>query len=246
MSNLPEGIFITGTDTGVGKTVITAALSWNLARAGMKVAVMKPVQTGTALPGPIDIEYVETVLGVKYDLDDVCMYRFPDPLSPFAASTLAGVEIDTAGIIKAFRKLSANCDTVLVEGAGGLLVPIKENYMMADLASELGLPVLVVARPGLGTLNHTALTIESARTRGLDVLGIVINGFTLSPGIAERTNPREIARMTGTPILGVFPSDPSLSVEEGRTGRIRELAQEAFVPRLGGTFDFQEFLERLR
>ena len=246
MPSLTNGVFITGTDTGVGKTVITAALAWTLIQAGKKVAVMKPVQTGTGLPGPTDIEYVESVLGTKYEPDDVCIYRFRDPISPLAASALAGIKIDTAKIDKAFRTLCSKHDTVIVEGAGGLLVPIREDYLMADLASDLCLPLLIVTRPGLGTLNHTALTVESARKRGLDVIGIVINRFPTSPGLAERTNPELIARMTGVPIAGVFPSDPSLSVEEGRTGGIRELARSAFAPSLGGTFDFQEFLQRLR
>ncbi|HSC34483.1 MAG TPA: dethiobiotin synthase [Thermodesulfobacteriota bacterium] len=246
MPLLHKGIFITGTDTGVGKTVITAALAWALIQAGKRVAVMKPVETGTGLPGLTDIEYVETVLGTKFEPGDVCIYRFRDPLSPLAASTLTGIKIDTAKIEKAFRRLSTAHDTVIVEGAGGLLVPIREGYLMADLASDLGLPLLVVTLPGLGTLNHTALTIESARMRGIEVIGVVINRFPTSPGLAELTNPDLIARMTGVPIVGVFPSDPSLSVEEGRAGGIRELARPAFAPCLGGTFDFQEFLERLR
>jgi dethiobiotin synthetase len=244
MPSLTNGVFITGTDTGVGKTVITAALAWTLIQAGKKVAVMKPVQTGTGLPGPTDIEYVESVLGTKYEPDDVCIYRFRGFFT--ARRGARGIKIDAAKIDKAFRTLSANTDTVIVEGAGGLLVPIREDYLMADLASDLGLPLLIVTRPGLGTLNHTALTVESARRRGLDVIGIVINRFPTSPGLAERTNPELIARMTGAPVAGVFPSDPSLSVEEGRTGGIRELARSAFAPSLGGTFDFQEFLERLR
>lgn len=245
MPSLAKGVFITGTDTGIGKTVITAALAWTMTQAGGKVAVMKPVQTGTGLPGLTDIEFVERVLDTKYGLDDVCPYRFREPLSPLSASKISGIQIDIGKIKTAFQRLRSTFDIVIVEGAGGLLVPIREGYLMADLASELDLPLLIVTRPGLGTLNHTALTVESAGRRGLEVTGIVINRFPASPGLAERSNPEIIVRMTGAPIAGVFPHDPSLSVEEGLIGGIMELARPSFAPSLGGVFDLQEFLSLL-
>lgn len=245
MPPLTNGIFISGTDTGVGKTVITAALAWSLKQTGKRIAALKPVQTGTELPGLTDIEFVEKVLGTHHALDDVCPYRFPKPLAPLVASELSGGEIDIGKIKEAYRKLQSAHDIVIVEGAGGLLVPILENYLMSDLASDLGLPVLLVTRPDLGTLNHTLLTVESARTRGLRITGIVINNFPEDPGDAERTNPELISRLTGAPIAGVYPSDPTMSVEEGRTGKIREVARSAFIPLFGGTFDPSEFLSRL-
>lgn len=245
MPSHPQGIFITGTDTGVGKTVITAALAWTMVKAGKRTVVMKPVQTGTGLPGLTDIEFVEKVLGSDYILDEVCPYRFPEPLSPLTASMISGKKIDVEKIKRAFLKLKSIHDVVIVEGAGGLLVPIREDYLMCDLASDLGLSLLIVTRPGLGTLNHTALTVESAKSRGLDILGIVINCFPSVPGEAERTNPAIIMRMAGVPIAGVFPSDPALSVEEGRVGRIREIASSTFIPSLSGTFDSCEFLSAL-
>jgi len=245
MSPLKDGVFITGTDTGVGKTVITAALAWSLSRAGRSVAVMKPIQTGTSLPGITDMEFVETVLGTKYDPEDACIYRLSEPLSPLAASEISGTGIDTGKFTDAYRRLRSAHDVVIVEGAGGLLVPIKEDYLMSDLASDLGLPLLIVARPGLGTLNHTSLTVEAARKRGIEVLGIVINRFPASPGLAERTNPEQIARMTGAPVVGVFQEDPSISVERGEAGKIRELSHTSFTPALGGIFDLPEFLGRL-
>ncbi|HET7290109.1 MAG TPA: dethiobiotin synthase [Thermodesulfobacteriota bacterium] len=246
MPPLEDGVFVTGTDTGVGKTVIAAALAWSLSCAGRSVAVMKPVQTGMSLPGTADIGFVENVLGTKYDPSDVCIYRLSEPLSPLAASEISGIKIDTGKIIEAYRRLRSAHDVVIVEGAGGLLVPITDNYLMSDLASDLGLPLLIVTRPGLGTLNHTSLTVESARKRGIDVLGVVINRFPASPGLAERTNPEQITRMTGAPIVGVFPDDPTISVEGGEAGDIRELARAALAPALGGLFDLREFLGRLR
>jgi dethiobiotin synthetase len=240
-----KSIFITGTDTGVGKTVITAALAWTMSSAGVRAAVMKPVQTGTSAHGLIDIEFVEMVVDANYNMDEVCPYRFPEPLSPLAASTISGKEIDIEKIRNAYLSLSSRNDVVIVEGAGGLLVPMRKDYLMSDLASDLGLSLLIVARPGLGTLNHTALTVESAKSKGLDVLGVVINCFPLHPGLAERTNPQQMVRMTGVPLAGVFPSDPSLSVEEGRVGKLREIASGAFIPSLCGTFDSADFIASL-
>lgn len=245
MPPLKDGVFITGTDTGVGKTVISAALAWSLSCAGRRVAVMKPVQTGTSLPGMTDIEFVETVLGTKYDPGDVCIYKLSEPLSPLAASEISGTGIDTGKIVDAYHRLRSAHEVVIVEGAGGLLVPIKEDYLMSDLASDLGLPLLIVARPSLGTLNHTSLTIEAARRRGIDVLGVVINRFPASPGLAERLNPEQIVRMTGAPVVGVFPEDLSISVEGGEAGNIRGLSRTSFAPALGGIFDLGEFLGRL-
>lgn len=243
--SLPHGIFITGTDTGVGKTVITAALAWTLKRAGRDVAVMKPVQTGAEETGPMDIDFVQKVLDTKYDVDDVCPYRFPKPLAPLVASEAVGEKIDPGKIRKAYNKLKSAHDLVLVEGAGGLLVPILEDYLMSDLAHDLDLSVVVVARPGLGTLNHTLLTVQSARSRGLRVLGVVINNFPPDPGIAERTNPGLITTMAGVPLLGVYPSDPTLSVEENNPGNIREAAPSALAPLFGGTFNNADFFSRL-
>ncbi|MFI5322453.1 MAG: dethiobiotin synthase [Thermodesulfobacteriota bacterium] len=240
-----KSIFITGTDTGVGKTVIMAALAWTMSSAGKRAAVMKPIQTGARGSGLMDIEFVEKVLGANYDLDEVCPYRFPEPLSPLTASMISGNEIDIEKIKNAYLRLELANELVIVEGAGGLLVPIREDYLMSDLALELGLSLLIVTRPGLGALNHTALTVESAKSRGLDILGVVINRFPSNPGRAERTNPAQIVRMTGVPLAGMFPSDPSLSVEEGRIGKIREIASGAFVPSLYGTFDYANFITSL-
>jgi dethiobiotin synthetase len=245
MTSFPESIFVTGTDTGVGKTVITSALAWTLMQAGSKVSVMKPVQTGTNEPGLTDLEFVETVLGASFNSEDNSPYSFPEPLAPLTASRFAGRKIDIDKIKRAFEKLRSASDTVIVEGAGGLLVPILENYLMSDLALELGIPVLIVARPDLGTLNHTLLTVESARTRGLDVLGVVISNFPPSPCKAESTNPELITRLSGVPIVGVYPRDSSISVEQGKIGKIREVAPSTLSPLLAGTFDANEFLSGL-
>lgn len=245
MPRLPKGIFITGTDTGVGKTVITAALALSLKRSGLNVGVMKPIQSGSSLPGMTDIEFLRTVLGEKGHSPDDCIYDFGAPLSPQAAASLSGEAIDPGKIKSAYARLALSRDVVLVEGAGGLLVPVLDDYLMADLARDLAAPLLVVARPGLGTINHTALTIECARGRGLAVLGVVINAFPASPDQAVRLNPRAISRLTGSPVLGVYPEDPSLRVAEGSPGAMEGLFAGAFAPVLGGRFDAEEFFSRL-
>jgi dethiobiotin synthetase len=245
MTKIPKGIFVTGTDTGVGKTVVTAAIVWNLIQAGKSIGLMKPVQTGTIVSGPTDIEFVQKVLGTDYSLDVSCPFMFPDPLAPLAASMLVGERINIDKIKDSYTRLSAENDTVIVEGAGGLLVPILEDYYMSDLASDLDLPVLIVTRPNLGTLNHTLLTLESAEKRGLDVAGIVINNYPWDPGLPEQTNPELILGMTGVNILGVFPNDNSISVEKGEIGNIRDIASSSLSKELGGFFVLEEFLSSL-
>jgi dethiobiotin synthetase len=244
--SFPKEIFVTGTDTGVGKTVVSAALAWTLKQSGKKVVVMKPVQTGTNLGGLMDIEFVQRIIKTNHPLDEVCPYRFSYPLAPSVASNLEGEKIDLKKISSAFYNLGLTHDVVIVEGAGGLFVPIIDNYLMSDLARDLGLHLIIVTHPNLGTLNHTLLTVESAKRRGLKILGIVINKFPLNPGLAERTNPELILKMTGEPIIGALPFDPETCVEEGKTGRLREIASDSFSPELGGSFILSDFLSKLR
>jgi len=246
MSSFPKGIFVTGTDTGVGKTVVSAALAWTLKQSGKKVVVMKPVQTGTASAQLMDIEFVQRVIGTNYPIEEVCPYRFPHPLAPSVAASLLGQKVDLDKIRSAFYKLASTHEAVIVEGAGGLLVPITEDYLMSDLAFDLNLALLIVTRPSLGTLNHTLLTVESARARGLKVLGIVINRFPSNPDVAENTNPELITKMTGEPLLGVFPSDPEISVEEGRLGKLRDISSSCLSPEMGGSFRARDFLSKLK
>ncbi len=245
MTKIPKGIFVTGTDTGVGKTVVTAAIAWNLKQSGKDVAVMKPIQTGTNISGLTDIEFVQKVLGADCLPDDCCPYSFPDPLAPLVASMLVGQRINIDKIKDSYNRLSSENETVIVEGAGGLLVPILEDYFMSDLALDLDLPIVIVTRPNLGTLNHTLLTLESAEKRGLDVAGIVISNYPWDPGLPEQTNPELILGMTGVNILGVFPNDNSISVEKGEIGNIREIASSALSKELGGSFVLEEFLSSL-
>lgn len=245
MLNSEGGVFVTGTDTGVGKTVVTAALGRCLKQAGVDVGVMKPFQTGTALEALTDIEFVRKVLGADGLPDEASPVRLPEPLAPLTAALLAGVDIDIDAVKKTFDSLRSRHEFIIVEGAGGLLVPIMKDYFMSDLARDFGLPLIIVTRPDLGTINHTLLTVQSARAGGLPVKGIVICNFPREPGLAELTNPGLISRYAGCPILGVLKTDETLCVETGKTGSLKQSAHESFAPEFGGTFSAEEFLKAL-
>jgi len=242
---LPNRVFITGTDTSVGKTVVTASLAYCLCNKLEKVSVVKPVQTGTSSQRILDIEFIYKVFNKDFVFKDHCYYRFADPLSPKAASDLSKTKIDVESLkLKITTQIKSN-DIVLIEGAGGLLVPLNADYLMADLAKDLESPIIIVTRPGLGAINHTLLTVESAKKRGLEILGIVINNFPSTPGDCEKTNPAEIIRLTGVPIIGVVYEDKMINVEQGNIGSIRQNSDSNFVSQMGGSFDIESFLNSL-
>ena len=162
-----RGYFVTATDTAVGKTVVTAGLATALRARGRDVAVFKPVQSGAAADDPSGDA---ALLGAD------CVYAFSAPLAPLVAARAEGRTIELAPILARARELAREHEVLLVEGAGGLLVPLAEDLDLADLAVALGLPLVVVARAGLGTVNHTLLTIEAARVRGLELAGVILNG----------------------------------------------------------------------
>ena len=193
-------VFVTGTDTGVGKTIVTAALARRLSDAGVKTVIFKPFQTGAA-DGDDDAGLSGQLSGVDA-VNDVVL---AEPLAPSVAAERAGMTIDVDAVRRRFEKLQGDYEAVIVEGAGGLLVPIVDGYTMADFACELRLPVVVVARPALGTLNHTALTIEVAQARGLEIEGIVVSGFPALPTVAEETNLIELEKLTGINVVAVIP-----------------------------------------
>ena len=192
-----RGLFVTGTDTGVGKTVVAASILAALRARGERVAAFKPVVTGTNEPAdpdwPPDDELLATAAGV--DVEDVTATRFGPPVSPHFAAQLAGRPLDPALIRKAFDARAAAADTVIVEGVGGLLVPLTCDYLVRDLAVDLGLPLVVAASPGLGTINHTLLTLEAARGAGLAVAGVVLTPWPEAPSAMEDDNRATIARL---------------------------------------------------
>ena len=203
--------FVTGTDTGVGKTLAAAALCLAERQAGKTVLYAKPVQTGLHRAEPGDAAFVAAAAKVPV----VECLRFPDPLAPAVAAERVGATIDVDGLLADLAKAGDGFDRVVVEGAGGLLVPLTDEVTMADLAERLGAGLVVVTRPALGTLNHTALTLEAARARGLPVDGLVISGWPAAPGVTEETNLERLAAMA--PVLGVLAAYPGLDTADPTT-----------------------------
>ena len=203
----PHGLFLTGTDTGVGKTMVTAALAYLMRQKGITVGVAKPFESG--VPDPMSLgedgRLLQWASSSRDDVHCITPYRLREPLAPAFAARREGVDIDWPHVIDSIRDGNGRCGFQLVEGAGGLLVPLAGTRLVADLAKELALPLLIVARAGLGTINHTLLTLESARTRGLKVAGWIINGLAPDANVAEQHAAEEISRLTDIPCWGVLP-----------------------------------------
>ena len=196
-----RGLFITGTDTGVGKTTIAAAIAMAMKKRGLDAGVMKPLQSGP----DSDAEILMAAAGALDDRKLVVPYSFKEPVAPTLAARLEGVTIDLDLIRRAYDKLASRHETMIVEGAGGIMVPLienkKESYLFSDLAAELKLKTIIVARPGLGTVNHTLLTIEHARKKELDLACIIINGYPENPGLSEENNPAMIEEISEVPVI---------------------------------------------
>lgn len=222
---MSKGIFITGTDTGVGKTVIACALSIALKDRGYSVGVMKPVETGCKKSGkrliPLDSIFLKKASGSRDSLDLINPFRFKRPLAPAVASELEGISIDITHILKSYETLKKRHEIVIVEGAGGILVPIYKDYLFLDLIRDMYIPVVVVARPGLGTINHTLLTVRCAIEHGIPVIGFIINHTKNSRSDpSEKTNPLVIKRLSNVPLIGNFPFIPKLKDNPERLDRI--------------------------
>ena len=225
------GVFVTGTDTGVGKTVIGCAIAEALRRRGIDVGVMKPIETGVGVQGPLDAIALVEAAGSTDPLDLVCPQRFELPAAPDVAAAREGRRVDLAAIRTAFRTLRGRHAFLLVEGAGGLLVPIAPGYAMADLMGELGLPVLVVARASLGTVNHTLLTLEAIERRALPLAGVVISHGARRVSAADLENLATLRDQLGVRLLGeIEPVSPEASVPADAI-RIDALLRAARAPR---------------
>jgi dethiobiotin synthetase len=199
-------LVVTGTDTGVGKTVVTSAIAALAVAAGRRVAVLKPAQTGVEPGQPGDVDEVRRLAGPSVTCRELA--RFPDPLAPATAARCAGLPpVTAATTITAARELAAEHDLVLIEGAGGLLVHLDDRgATLADVAAALAAPVLVVVAAGLGTLNHTALTVEALRSRGLCGVGMVIGAWPAEPDLAARCNLVDLPAVAGLALLGALPA----------------------------------------
>ncbi len=204
---MTKGIFITGTDTGVGKTYIAKGLASGLRDRDINVGVMKPAETGCRHRAgrlvPADAVRLMKAAGCNDSLALINPYRFREPLAPSVAAERAGKKIDPRIIIRSFKTLCKRHEFMIVEGAGGIMVPLSPRYTYQDLAYTLRLPVVIVARPGLGTINHTLLTVSALRVRDISIAGIIINyAADEKAGLAEKTSFSVIAKLSKLPILG--------------------------------------------
>jgi dethiobiotin synthetase len=209
-----RGVFVTGTDTGVGKSVVAAAICAALAARGERVAAFKPVVSGLdEAPGDFghDHELLASVASAGQSAEDVAPWRFGPPLSPHLAAELAGERIEPAQLVAAARAH----ELLVCEGVGGLLVPITPGYHVRDLAIDLELPLVVAARTGLGTINHTLLTVEAARTAGLKVAGVVMTPWPSEPTEMERSNRATIERLADVRVNVLPPTTPDGLAEAG-------------------------------
>jgi dethiobiotin synthetase len=194
---MPRGLFVTGTDTEVGKTVVAGAIAATLAGRGERVSVFKPVVTGLSETGsgPPDHERLRASARSPQSLADVSPYLFDPAVSPHLAAESAGVQVEPHVLRAAAHSAAISGDVLVAEGVGGLMVPLAPSYLVRDLAVELGLPVVIAARPGLGTISHTLMTLECARAVGLDVRAVVLTPWPGRPSAILRSNRETLARL---------------------------------------------------
>jgi dethiobiotin synthetase len=206
-----RGLFVTGTDTGVGKSIVAASICAALSARGERVAAFKPVVTGLEEPPgalPPDHELLARAAGGRQTPAEVAPYRYGPAVSPHFAAELAGETIEPARLVAAARRAGATADVLVAEGVGGLLVPITPGYLVRDLARELALPLVVAVRTGLGTINHTLLTVEAARAVGLPVVGIVMTPWPAEPAAIEVSNRSTVERLAGVTVSSLPRANP--------------------------------------
>ena len=233
-----NGVFITGTDTGVGKTYVTCGLAAALCRRGKKVGVLKPAETGCELRDgqlyPADTLDLIRYAGGLLPAELVCPYQLSAALAPEAAAEVAGVTIEKDTILDHYRRIATHHDITLVEGAGGLLVPLSTDYTFADLILDLHIPLVVVVASKLGAINHTLLTLQCAEGLGLSVRGYILNHLQRDADLATRTNSQVLARWTKVPCLGAVPFSPLARGEDEDTDTLATLfARCVDLSRLG-------------
>jgi dethiobiotin synthetase len=204
------GLFITGTDTEVGKTVIAGAIANWFHRQGHRVAVSKPIATGCEKrrEGLVsqDAEFLAHHANAQFPLNTICPQRYLEPLAPAIAAERANQPVEWNAIDSSIQSMSAKSDILIVEGIGGVMVPLAKKVLVLDMIGWLGLPTIVVARAGLGTINHTFLTVEALRKAGAKVAGVVINKYPPeTPPVAEETNLRAIEKWGNVPVLCMVP-----------------------------------------
>ena len=231
-------MFITGTDTGVGKTLVAGAIADWFRRRRFRVAVCKPVATGCARrrEGLVseDAEFLAHCAEASHPLDVICPQRYAEPLAPAIAAERAGQPLDWEAVGRSLRSMAGDSDVMIVEGVGGLMVPLDAKSTVLDVVRWLKLPAVVVARPGLGTINHTLLTVNALREAGVTVAGVAVNRYPADgASVAEETNPRAIEKWGKAPVLCVVP--------EEKAEALKGLELPAGVVAAVGMVDWEKF-----
>ncbi len=223
--NLPKkaGLFVAGTDTSVGKTLIAGAIAKILTGKGLKVGVFKPIATGCkrSWDGLIsnDTEFLAYCANSDLSLSTITPIGYLTPAAPIVSAAHEGEPINFDKIVAAYKDICEVSDIVIVEGIGGVRVPLTEEFDLLDLAVEFAMPIVIVARPNLGTINHTLMTIDCTRAAELKIAGVVINGYKAAEStVAEETAPEVIAKCSGADILSVVPFDKTVNIEEPNLG----------------------------
>ncbi|HKO37551.1 MAG TPA: dethiobiotin synthase [Solirubrobacterales bacterium] len=198
---MAQGVFVTGTGTEVGKTVVAATIARTLADEGRRVVVFKPAVTGLDEGVETDHALLRRASGSGQSDEEIAPYRHGPPASPHLAAAMAGEEIDPERLRRAAAVAADDAEAIVCEGVGGLLVPLSPGYLVRDLAADLGYPLVVVASPGLGTINHTLLTVEAARSAGLEVAAVVLNPWPDKPSEIEHSNRETIASLAQVQVL---------------------------------------------
>ena len=231
-------LFITGTDTGVGKTVVAAAIGQWFHRQGLRVSVLKPCATGCVRrrEGLVseDAEFLAHFAQARFPLDLICPQCYAEPLAPAVAAERANQPLDWEAINRSIALMSAESDVMIVEGVGGVMVPLDAKHTVLDLAQWLGAPTVVVARPALGTINHTLLTVNALREANVKVAGVVINRYPAeNAGIAEETNPRAIEKWGKVSVLCLVPDESvgGLQLPAGIVAAIDRVDWENWIQR---------------
>jgi dethiobiotin synthetase len=241
MSLRADGIFITGTDTGVGKTIIAAGLVAALKEQGIDVGVMKPLESGApsfgSAPIPQDALYLKEIAGVHDDINLINSYCFQAPLAPGVAAEQAGVEVDLKRIKVQYDELKGRHQFMVIEGAGGLLVPIAQGILLPELIKLLDLPLLLVARASLGTINHTLLSLYYCQQEGLEVKGVIMSKSMPEADPSETSNPQVIVEWSAVPLLGTLPYLRDYAEVKGN----RVFLTQIFTEHM----DMEKLLERL-
>lgn len=206
----PSGLFVTGTGTDVGKSVVAAVLAWEAAQSGLSVGVFKPAVSGLDEGGESDHALLRRASGSDQTDDEIAPYRYGPPVSPHLGAEIEGEEIEPRRLLETAAAARERRDCLIAEGVGGILVPLAPGYLIRNLAADLALPVVVVASPGLGTINHTLLTIEACWTADLDVRAVVLNPWPKRPTKVHRSNLETIADLGGAEVVTL----PKIDLED--------------------------------